>query len=97
MVFPSDAPGDDLLRAAPLLVVEVTSRSTRSEDWGRKRELYAQGGAACYWLVDPDTQEVTVMRNEGGAFAIARELKDGVAHELTQPFPVTLDLGSLFG
>ena len=97
MVFPSDAPGEDLLRAAPLLVVEVTSRSTRSEDQGRKRELYAQGGAAWYWLVDPDTQEVAIMRNEGGVLATARQLSDGAAHELHQPFRVTLDLGALFG
>jgi Uma2 family endonuclease len=97
MVFPSDAPGDDLLRAAPLLVVEVTSRSTRSEDWGRKRELYAQGGAAWYWIVDPDAHEVTVMRLEAGGFNISRELRDRVIHEFDAPVQVTLSLDALFG
>jgi len=47
-VVRADVPGDDLLRAAPLLVVEVTSRSSRSEDRGRKRDVYAQAGAAWY-------------------------------------------------
>ena len=95
MVFPSDAPGEDLLRAAPLLVVEVTSRSTRSEDWGRKRELYAEGGAAWYWIVDPEAQVLTTMRNSGGLFAIVGELKDGSVHELDQPMRLNLDLGEL--
>ena len=97
MVFPTDAPGDDLLRASPLLVVEVTSRSMRSEDWGRKRELYAQGGAGWYWIVDPDAHEVTMMRNESGEFIIAQELTGDVVHDLDRPIGLALDLGALFG
>lgn len=97
MIFRSDAPGDDLLRAAPLLVAEVTSRSTRSEDWGRKRELYAQGGAAWYWLIDPDAHEVTTMRNQGGSFVVIGQLVDDELHELDEPMRVTLNLRALFG
>jgi Uma2 family endonuclease len=97
MVFPTDAPGDDLLRAAPLLVVEVTSRWTRSEDWGRKRELYAQGGAGWYWIVDPDARQVTMVCNESGDFIIARELTGDVVHNLDRPVGLAWDLGALFG
>ena len=96
MVFPTDAPGEDLLRAAPLLVVEVTSRSTRSEDWGRKRELYAEGGAAWYWIVDPEANEVTTMRNEDGELVVVGELRDGGSHQLGEPLSLTLELGDLF-
>ncbi|MCE2476153.1 MAG: Uma2 family endonuclease [Alphaproteobacteria bacterium] len=38
---------------APDFVLEVTSRSTRAEDEGRKREVYASLGVAEYWLFDP--------------------------------------------
>ena len=38
---------------APDFVLEVTSRSTRAEDQGRKREVYAALGIAEYWLFDP--------------------------------------------
>ena len=38
---------------APDFVLEVTSRSTRKEDQGRKREVYASLGVGEYWLFDP--------------------------------------------
>ena len=38
---------------APDFVLEVTSRSTRREDQGRKREVYASLGVGEYWLFDP--------------------------------------------
>ncbi len=38
---------------APDFVLEVTSRSTRAEDQGRKREVYASLGVREYWLFDP--------------------------------------------
>ena len=38
---------------APDWVREITSRSTRGEDQGRKRELYRRLGVAEYWQYDP--------------------------------------------
>ena len=38
---------------APDFVLEVTSRNTRAEDQGRKREVYASLGVGEYWLFDP--------------------------------------------
>ena len=38
---------------APDFVLEVTSRSTRKEDQGRKREIYASLGVGEYWQYDP--------------------------------------------
>ena len=40
-------------RKAPDCVLEVTSRSTRHEDQGRKRELYRRLGVREYWQYDP--------------------------------------------
>ena len=38
---------------APGFVMEVTSDSTREEDQGRKRDLYARLGISEYWQYDP--------------------------------------------
>ena len=38
---------------APDFVLEITSRSTRAEDQGRKREVCASLGVGEYWLFDP--------------------------------------------
>ena len=38
---------------APDFVLEVTSRSTRRQDRGFKRDLYARLGVTEYWLFDP--------------------------------------------
>ena len=38
---------------APDFVLEVTSRSTRKDDQGRKREIYASLGVWEYWQYDP--------------------------------------------
>jgi len=85
-----------LLETPPLLIVEVLSTSSKREDLGRKLGLYARGGAAFYWVVDPDAEEVTVLANDSGRFVPTQQLTDGVASELTQPFPVRLDLTALF-
>ena len=86
-----------LLEFPPLLIVEVASPSTRAEDRGRKRRLYALGGAAWYWIVDPDAEGITVMTNEGNQFVVRARLGNGGVHQLTEPFPVTVDLAALFG
>ena len=38
---------------APDFVLEITSRSTRRQDQGFKRDLYARLGVTEYWLFDP--------------------------------------------
>jgi Uma2 family endonuclease len=48
--------------AAPDLVVEILSPGTRRRDLGRKRAVYDRDGAGEYWIADPDTRSVTVLR-----------------------------------
>jgi Uma2 family endonuclease len=48
--------------AAPDLVVEILSPGTRRRDKGRKRAVYDREGVGEYWIVDPETQSVTVLR-----------------------------------
>jgi Uma2 family endonuclease len=57
------APGADWDRApVPILVVEVLSPSTRRRDREQKRELYLDAGVIEYWMVDPESRSVTVVR-----------------------------------
>ncbi|HVM26157.1 MAG TPA: Uma2 family endonuclease [Mycobacteriales bacterium] len=62
VVARTDDCGDDGIRVAPLLVVEVLSRSTRRRDWGDKLDIYAGLGVPHYWLVDPERHTATVLR-----------------------------------
>lgn len=82
---------EDGVHVAPLLVVEVASPGTWRVDRGRKREIYAELGVPSYWLVDPGTNVVTVLSLRDGAYV---EVAAGPRLELTEPFPVTIDLAA---
>lgn len=81
---------DDGLHVAPLLVVEVLSRSTRRRDQGDKRDIYAELGVPYYWLVDPERHSATVLRlDEGGyveSLAAVGEL------QVEEPFSAVIPL-----
>jgi Uma2 family endonuclease len=49
----------------PILVVEVSSDSTRRRDHRDKRELYAEAGVDDYWIVDPQRRVITVAHPDG--------------------------------
>ncbi|HRJ41191.1 MAG: Uma2 family endonuclease [Caldilineaceae bacterium] len=53
------------------LVMEVVSGGARDRDrdWIEKRQEYAQAGIPEYWIVDPETETVTVLALEGGEYA----------------------------
>ncbi|HKS06815.1 MAG TPA: Uma2 family endonuclease [Gemmatimonadaceae bacterium] len=46
----------------PILVVEIVSPTTRRRDHVEKRDLYLELTIAEYWIVDPETRCVTVVR-----------------------------------
>ncbi len=48
--------------AAPLLVIEVLSPSTRAIDLNEKQTEYAQREIAEYWLIDPKANTVKVLQ-----------------------------------
>ena len=71
-------------RKAPDFVLEITSRTTRGEDQGRKRERYRALGVKEYWQFDPtgDYPEPPLQGREliaGGYVRMpGREPADGV-------------------
>ena len=56
----------------PILVVEVLSATTHWRDVGRKREFYMAVGVPEYWMVDPRSRSVTVVR-QGREDEVMRE------------------------
>ena len=53
----------------PVLVVEILSPSTASNDLGPKRDIYAASGVAEYWVADPVTGSLMIFeRRQDGAY-----------------------------
>jgi Uma2 family endonuclease len=79
------------LPVAPLLAVEVLSRSTSLVDRNLKKAHYERIGVPYYWILDPAGDgALTAFANEGGGYAqVARTVGDEpfVARE---PFDVTV-------
>ena len=55
--------------AAPDLVVEILSPSTKGRDRNEKRAIYERYRVPAYWVVDPEAQTVTVHRLVEGHYA----------------------------
>lgn len=53
---------------APIVVVEVLSVSTKSVDLTDKRTEYAARGISEYWIINPKSGEIKVLRLEKGSY-----------------------------
>lgn len=73
------------LFAAPDLVVEILSPSTRRIDEGIKRKLYERVGVEEYWVIDPKTDMVKIYRRSGAGFGPAEALSRTGGGALTTP------------
>ena len=73
------------VKGAPSLVVEVMSPGTRQRDEGVKRRLYERAGVDEYWLVDPESDGVTVLRRNGERFEVVSTLRRDTGEVLTTP------------
>jgi Uma2 family endonuclease len=67
--------GEDWVRGAPDLVVEILSPSTAERDRTVKRKLYERQGVAQYWVVDPEAESVEVWDFAAGTTQ-AQEYRD---------------------
>ncbi len=61
------------------LVAEVVSpgAETRTRDLEHKRQEYAQAGIEEYWIIDPETQTVTVLTLDGETYQVHGEFTQG--------------------
>jgi len=99
MVVPT-RPEGFIATETPILVVEVLSPSTRTEDTIRKSAEYAGAGIGQYWLVDQELRTVTVLRNVEGAWEELVRLDESLpraAVEVGEHGSVDLRLATLLG
>jgi Uma2 family endonuclease len=96
VVFRAELPDEVLRPASVVLVAEVTSPYSVTTDRITKHAEYAAAGIAWYWRVDPASGTLSVYRhNRGlGAYQLADELSGEAT--LAEPFPIDLDVASLF-
>jgi Uma2 family endonuclease len=59
------------------LVIEVVSPDDRRRDLETKRREYAQAAIPEYWIVDPETQRITVLTLAGAEYAVHGEFGAG--------------------
>ncbi len=67
----ADRPGSATIfqdEPAPIVVVEVLSPSTKSTDLKEKRAEYIKRGIPEYWIINPISREITVLRLTTGAY-----------------------------
>jgi Uma2 family endonuclease len=78
------------LAGAPLLAVEVRSRSTAAVDAVIKRDLYERAGVQSYWLIDPAGPSLTVLELVDGRYQEVATVGGDESIEVTQPVPMRL-------
>jgi Uma2 family endonuclease len=67
--LPRSAPRHELpITVLPLLVIEVSSPSTRRHDLVRKRRVYERSGVPEYWFVDTDAERVEAYHLTGDGY-----------------------------
>jgi Uma2 family endonuclease len=73
----------EAIRGAPDLVIEILSPSTGERDRTIKKKLYARAGVMEYWLVDPESKTIEVLKlSEAGFERVALYKRDEM---LTSP------------
>jgi len=72
----------------PLLVVEVLSPPGRNRDLSEKRRIYAEGGSAWYWLVEPAVPSLTVLGLIGQTYEEHTMVEGTTPYVTEEPFPV---------
>ena len=82
--------GETRLERPPLLAVEVLSPSTSSIDRGTKRLKFEQHGVEAFWLVDPITPSLVVLRLVDGVYVEAARVEGDEAYTADFPFAVTV-------
>jgi Uma2 family endonuclease len=79
------------LPVAPVLAVEVLSRSTSLIDRNLKKAHYERIGVPYYWILDPAGDgALTAFANEGGGYAQVARVEGDEPFVTREPFDVTV-------
>lgn len=99
LVVSPDSIGARAIEKPPVLVVEILSPSGRARDLSEKRRIYAEGGAAWYWIVDPAEPSLTVLRlvADGAGYEEVARVVGSDPYESDQPFRVRVVPSALLG
>ena len=90
VVAPQEQFDDRGLPGAPLLVVEILSRSTRAFDLHVKRERYERAGVEHYWIADPDKPSLTTLRLQGGQYVEQGRAVGPQSLHVSEPFEMLI-------
>jgi Uma2 family endonuclease len=97
MVVDRSAVEGQRYRGTPALVIEVASPSTAMLDRTEKRAAYAAAGISHYWLVDPQTETITVLLlGDGDDYVEHATVGRGEPAEVEVPSRFVLDADAVF-
>ncbi len=88
---------DRYIRAAPDIVVEVSSPSTRRLELSRKKDLYERFGVPEYWYVDLDAERIEIYRLTGGRYGLPELTGRGDRLESHQLLGLALPVDQVLG
>ena len=75
---------EHFIDGAPDLVIEILSPSNRAQDLVKKAALYAQHGVTEYWIVDPESETISINLLRGGQYVDVSN-RGGVAQSTVLP------------
>lgn len=88
--------GERNIQGAPDLVIEVLSPSTAERDRTIKRARYARFGVREYWMVEPISKTIEVLKASQEGFETVRVYPEGTAVESPVLSELQLDVNSVF-
>src|SRR5438309_10217729 len=93
VVVPLSSVGELRLTLPVLLVVEIVSGGSKTQDTVTKRAVYAAAGIPAYWIIDPAADEITALRlDDTGTY---QTYAGGRTVTVDWPVAMELDIGGL--
>lgn len=91
-----ETPAFQFFTKAPLLVVEVLSKSTAKKDVTVKYELYQKNGVKYYIIVEPESEVADIFVLEDGEYKFLKKVVDEVLTFEWENCSTKIDFGKLF-
>ncbi len=86
----------DNVQGVPMLLVEILSAGRQGYDRVTKLNKYAQCGVPHYWILDPKSRTLEVMRFDGGTYRTLAALDSGSQFVHPDFWDLKLDVAELF-